>query len=56
VLRSLGWSLQCLALAVVGAALLVGLVYDALRVEVAMLGVGGGLFLLGKGLRERPGP
>jgi hypothetical protein len=55
VLRSLGWSLQFLGLAIVGSALLVGLAYDALRVEVAMLGVGGGVFLLGRWLRERPG-
>lgn len=39
------------ALVIVGAALPVGLVYDALRVEVAMLAVGGGLFLLGRWLQ-----
>jgi hypothetical protein len=48
--KSLGWSLQFVALVVVGTSLLVGLVYDALRAEVAMLAVGGGLFLLGRQL------
>ncbi|MCZ6508195.1 MAG: hypothetical protein O7A98_00740 [Acidobacteria bacterium] len=48
--KSLGWTLQFLALVIVGTALLVGLVYDALRTEVAMLAVGGGLFLLGRQL------
>lgn len=53
--QNLGFTLQFLALAVVGAALLVGLAYDALRAEVALLGVGGAIFLLGRWLRERPG-
>lgn len=48
--QSLGWTLQFLALVVVGTALLVGLVYDALRTEVALLALGGGLFLLGRRL------
>jgi hypothetical protein len=48
--KNLGWTLQFLALVLVGTALLVGLVYDALRTEVAMLAVGGGLFLLGRQL------
>lgn len=49
-MRSLGWLLQLVALGLVGAALLVGLVYDALRTEVAMLAIGGGLFLIGRRL------
>ncbi|MGE5232564.1 MAG: hypothetical protein ACM3OB_00475 [Acidobacteriota bacterium] len=49
---SIGWTLQFLALVVVGSALLIGLVYDALRVEVGMLGVGGGMFLLGRWLEK----
>jgi hypothetical protein len=53
-LQSLGWTLQFLALVVVGSALLVGLAYDALRTEVGMLAVGGGLFLLGRWLQGRP--
>ena len=48
--QSLGWTLQFLALVVVSSALLVGLVYDALRTEVAMLGVGGVMFLTGRWL------
>ncbi len=52
---TLGWTLQFLALVVVGSALLVGLAYDALRTELAMLAVGGGLFLAGRWLLERPG-
>lgn len=49
---NLGWTLQLLALVVVGGALLVGLAYDALRTEVALLAIGGGLFLLGRRLRR----
>ena len=48
--EALGWTLQLMALVVVGLALLVGLAYDQLRAEVAMLAVGGGLFLLGRKL------
>lgn len=51
-LRGVAWSLQVLALVVVGSALLVGLVYDALRAEVAMLVIGGALFLLGRRLES----
>jgi hypothetical protein len=47
----LAWGLQLAALVVVGAALPIGVVYDALRVEVAMLAVGGGMFLLGRWLQ-----
>ena len=36
-MRSVGWLLQLLALVIVGTALLVGLFYDALRAEIAML-------------------
>ena len=45
---SLGWVLQFVGMVVVGSALLVGLLHDALRAEVAMLAVGSGLFLLGR--------
>jgi len=48
--KSLGWTLQVAALVLVGTALLVGLIYDELRTELAMLAVGGGLFLLGRKL------
>lgn len=47
---SLGWMLQFLGMVVVGAALLVGLIQDALRAEVAMLAIGSGLFLVGRRL------
>ncbi len=50
-MRNLGWVLQLAALGLVGSALFVGLIYDALRLEVAMLAVGGGLFLFGRRLR-----
>jgi hypothetical protein len=49
--KSLGWTFQFLALVIVGTALLVGLVYDALRGELIMLAIGGGLFLLGRQLQ-----
>ena len=42
-----------LALIIVGTALLVGLIYNQLRTEVAMLGTGGVVFLLGRWLRDR---
>lgn len=42
--------LQFLGMVVVGAALLVGLIQDALRAEVAMLAIGSGLFLVGRRL------
>ena len=48
--RNLGWTFQFLALVIVGTALLVGLVYDALKAEIALLAVGGGIFLLGRRL------
>ena len=51
--ESLGWMLQFVALVLVGAALLVGLIYDALRTEVLMLAIGGVLFLLGRSLQRR---
>ena len=35
---------------IVGSALLIGLSYDALRAEVAMLAIGGASFLLGRRL------
>ncbi len=50
-MRGLGWAMQVAALVLVGWALLVGLAYDALRLEVALLAVGGGLFLFGRRLR-----
>ena len=49
-MQSLGWILQLFGLVIVGSALLVGLFYEALRTEVAMLAVGGALFLVGRRL------
>ncbi len=51
--ETIGFTLQFLALVLVGTALLVGLLYDALRTELVMLAVGGAMFLLG---REMQGP
>jgi hypothetical protein len=53
VLGSLGWTLQLLALVIVGSALLLGLAYDEIRMELAVAAVGGGLFLLGRWLQTR---
>ena len=49
-MASLGWVLQLLGLVIVGTALLVGLVHEALRMEIAMLAIGGVLFLAGRRL------
>jgi hypothetical protein len=48
-----GWILQLLALVVVGSALLVGLMYGSMRIELTMLFTGGVLFLLGRWLQRR---
>jgi hypothetical protein len=52
-LAGLGWSLQLLALVIVGAALLIGLVNGAVRVELAIAAVGAALFLTGRWLQGR---
>ena len=49
-MQSLGWILQLLGLVIVGSALLIGLIYEAVRTEVALLAVGGVLFLAGRRL------
>jgi hypothetical protein len=54
-LTSLGWVLQLLALALVGSGLLVGLVYNEIRAELAICAVGGAMFLLGRWLHSREG-
>lgn len=54
-LASFGWVLQLLALALVGSALLIGLVYNQIRVELAICAAGGVLFLAGKWLQNREG-
>ena len=52
---NLGWSLQLLALVVVGSALLVGLAHGSMSAELSMLAVGGALFLFGRWLQQREG-
>ena len=52
-MEPLGWTLQFLALVIVGSALLVGLAYESMSAELTMLAIGGGLFLIGRRLRER---
>jgi len=54
-LPGIGWSLQVLALVMVGAAFLFGLVYDQIRLELAVAAAGGVLFLLGRWLQGREG-
>jgi hypothetical protein len=54
-LDSLAWTLQVLALVIVGTALLVGIAYGEIRVELAMLGVGAALFLFARWLQARSG-
>ena len=52
-MQTLGWTLQVLALVIVGTALLVGLFYDQVRAELGMLAVGGGMFLTGRWIGDR---
>ena len=52
---SFAWALQFLALVLVGSGLLIGLVYNQIRVELAICAVGGALFLLGRWLQGRHG-
>jgi len=54
-LAGLGWSLQLLALVIVGTSLLIGFVYDAIRTELAVAAFGALLFLLGRWLGKRDG-
>lgn len=54
-LASLGWTLQLLGLVIVGSSLLLGLAYDAIRLEIAVAAFGGVLFLFGRWLQSRDG-
>jgi hypothetical protein len=54
-LASFGWTLQLLGLAIVGSSLLFGLIYDQIRLELAVAAAGAGLFLLGRWLASRTG-
>ena len=51
--QNLAWTLKVVALVIVGTGLLVGVVYDEIRTELGMLGVGGALFLFGHWLESR---
>ncbi len=51
----LGWTLQLLALAIVGSSLLVGLISDQIRAELAVAAAGAVLFLVGRWLQSREG-
>ncbi len=48
-----GWVLQVLALVIVGSAFVLGLMYDQIRLELAVAAGGGVLFLLGRWLQGR---
>jgi hypothetical protein len=52
-LPGLGWFLQVVGLVVVGSALVFGLTYDQIRLELAVAAAGGVLFLAGKWLQSR---
>jgi hypothetical protein len=54
-LPGLGWFLQVLALVIVGSSLLFGMIYNQVRLELAVAAAGGVLFLLGKWLQSRQG-
>jgi len=54
-LPGIGWALQILALVIVGAAFLFGLIYDQIRLELAVAAAGGVLFLVGRWLQAREG-
>ena len=54
-LSSLGWALQLVALAIVGCSLLFGLIYDQIRIELAVTAGGAVLFILGRWLQSRAG-
>jgi hypothetical protein len=54
-LSSFGWTLQLFALAIVGSSFLFGLVYDQIRLELAVAAGGAALFLLGRWLQSRAG-
>jgi hypothetical protein len=48
-----GWVLQVLALVIVGSAFVLGMMYDQIRLELAVAAGGGALFLLGRWLQGR---
>jgi len=52
-MSGIGWYLQALALVIVGSAFVLGLMYDQIRLELAVAAGGGVLFLLGRWLQGR---
>ena len=54
-LENLAWTLQVMALVVVGTGLLIGIVYDQVRVELGMLGIGAAVLLFARWLEARRG-
>ena len=50
-----GWFLQVLALVIVGSSLVLGMMYDQIRLELAVAAAGGVLFLMGRWLQSREG-
>jgi cell shape-determining protein MreD len=53
--ENLAWTLQVMALVIVGTGFLIGVVYDQVRVELGMLGVGAAVFLFARWLQNRSG-
>lgn len=51
-MKNLGWSLQFLALVIVGSALILGLSFESMAAELILLGVGILVFMLGKRMQE----
>jgi fructose-1,6-bisphosphatase/inositol monophosphatase family enzyme len=54
-LPGLGWFLQVIALVLVGSALVFGMIYNQVRLELAVAAAGAALFLLGRWLQSREG-
>jgi hypothetical protein len=55
-MSGIGWALQVLALVIVGSSFVLGLLYDQIRLELAVAAAGGVLFLLGRWLQSRATP
>ncbi len=54
-MSGIGWVLQVLALVIVGSSFVLGMMYDQIRLELAVAAAGGVLFLLGRWLQGREG-
>ncbi len=52
-MKTFGWFLQVCGLILAGSALGVGMIYEAVRLELAMLAIGGVCFLTGRWLFVR---